>query len=170
MTGTGASFRQARATGAANGESRRRPEGNRSTARHDAWHHGPGSNWQLLLALLAGGEDESVRRVAEAVEEVGLEPAQKERIARSVDAMLRDARQRDVRGRLGRWVSIRVWISGPAGAAAGTDADAGDDGGKPSRGWGFFLLERQQDPSPDVETEPHRLVELYLYQEAAHTR
>jgi hypothetical protein len=138
--------------------------------RQDAWQHGPGSNWQLLLAVLAGGEDEAMKRIADAVEEVGLEPAQKERIARAVVDMLRDARQRDVRGRLGHWVSVRVWVSGRRAAEAGSAAEGGSDGAQRGRGWGFFLLERQEDASPDLETGPHRVIELYLYQESSRTR
>jgi len=103
----------------------------------------------------ARGEGEAVRRIAEAVEELGLRPAQKDDVERSLAEALRKASQREMRERRNAAVFVRLLVSDTAPVETGT-------GVQQDRGWGFFLLERQNGS--------HRVIELYLYQESAGAR
>lgn len=119
-------------------------------------------SWQLLFDLPASppgaGQDEAMQRVARAVEGL-LPPAQGSRARRSIAEALQGTRRGDAGDGPDAGALLRVWIwRPPAGRAP--------SGRRTDTGWGFFLLERQED---DAQTGLHRVVELYLYQEAERT-
>lgn len=124
------------------------------------------SAWQLLLQFVApdgpASEHQSVERINEVVGELGLQPAEKERIEKAVSEAVRKATQREERDEHESPVSIRVWI---AGDPYGSGSDAQGVGREKRRDWGFFLLERQESDPRASAGESHHLVELCLYQE-----
>jgi hypothetical protein len=139
--------------------------------RDDALRTDQRSSWQLLLQFVlpsgSAGDCKPVRRIAEAAEELGLQPAEVNRIGRAVMEALRQHAQRETRDRRHTRVSIRVWVSDGAGrdlARSGSDTRGASPGKR--RGWGFFLVEKQE--SQVSASEPHQLIELYLYQERGH--
>lgn len=139
-------------------------------AEGDALHNGQGSTWHLLLQFMldgaAGIEHRAVVRVTAAVQELGLQPAEVQRIGQAVMEVLRKDMQRQDRDQSSSPVLIRVWISGASmkdPARSGPDAEG--VGRQMHRGWGFFLLERQEGALQDTEVEAQRVIELYLYQE-----
>lgn len=133
-----------------------------------------GSAWQLLLEFPASGEitgeDKAVQRLTEAVRELDLQSAQKAHIEGAVIGALREAAQRDMHHQHNLPVAIRVWVSDLSAAEAGPSSDARRVGPEKRRGWGFFLLERQESDRHSREVEPHRLIELYLYQETVRVK
>ena len=142
-----------------------------SVTEDDALHIKQGSAWQLLLEFLApggvAGEDTAVRRIAEAVGELDVQAAQRARIEGAVTEALRKAVQPDLRDQHTSPASIRVWISDLHTAEARSSVGARRARAQTHRGWGFFVLERQEDDPHTREVESHRLIELYLYQETA---
>ena len=143
-------------------------------AQDNTLYNGQGSTWQLLLQFVApggpGSEHQAVERVAEAVGELGLQATEKERIEKAVGEALRNAAQREMRDPHHSPVSIRVWISGLSIADAMTRSGARRAGPQKRRGWGFFLLERQEGGPQAVQADSQRVIELYLYQETALAR
>lgn len=142
-----------------------------SVTEDDGLHINQESAWQLLLEVLApsGGasEDAAVQRIAEAVGALDVQAAQRARIEESVVEALRKAVPRGLRDQHTSLVSIRVWISDLHTAEARSNVGARRASAQAHRGWGFFLLERQEDDRNTKEVESHRLIELYLYQETA---
>lgn len=145
-----------------------------SVTEDDALHIKQGSEWQPLLEFLipggVAGEDQAVRRITEAVGELDLESAQKAQIEGSVVEALREAVQRDMHHQPNLSVSIRVWVLGLSTAEAGSSSVARRVGPEKRRGWGFFLLQRQESDPPPGQVDPHRVIELYLYQETARVK
>lgn len=137
-------------------------------SQEDAGHKGGAASWQLLLELPAesgaGGDEQAVERVARVVEGF-LQPGQQGRVGRSVGEALHRAAQRDGRHGLEAATSVRVWISGSSTAGARSRPPGTDPGRQRDGGWGFFLLERQEDGSPGTPPGSGRVIELYLYQE-----
>ncbi|MDX9830965.1 MAG: hypothetical protein RBU35_11940 [Anaerolineae bacterium] len=119
-------------------------------------------SWRLLFELPASppgaGQDEAMQRVAQVVEGL-LQPPQSDRVRRSIAEALQGTAHGDAGDGPNVGALVRVWIWGPPAA----QAPSGRRGGN---GWGYFLLERQEDGAQDG---PHRVVELYLYQEAERT-
>jgi len=119
-------------------------------------------SWQLLFELPAplpgAGQDEAMQRVAR---EVGglLPPGQTNRVRRSIAEALQGTAQGDAGDGPNVGAFVRVWIWRPPAAQA-------PSGGRGGIGWGYFLLERQED---GAQNGPYRVVELYLYQEAERT-
>jgi hypothetical protein len=136
---------------------------------HEALHTKQGSAWQLLLEFLTpggvAGQDTAVKLIAEAVAELEVQPAQRSRIEGAVVEALQKAVQRDLRDQHASPASIRVWISDLHPAQARSNVGAPSPGALARRGWGFFLLERQEDDSRTKGVQSQRLIELYLYQE-----
>lgn len=111
-----------------------------------------GSTWQLLAEFIldkeAGSEQQAVEQVAAAVQEVGLQPVQVERIRQAMREAVCRAERQGKEAQPNLRVHICIWSSG--GYAKGC-------------GWGFFLVESQAHGGPTVETE--QVIELFLYQE-----
>jgi hypothetical protein len=132
----------------------------------DAFHIAQDSAWRLLLELVAGdgraSEHHPVESIIEIVGELGLQPAETERIGTLVSEAVRKAAQRGERDQHASRVSIRVWV---VGARDGSSLDAWEVGREKRRGWGFYLLERQANNPQASAGKPHHLVELCLYQE-----
>jgi hypothetical protein len=144
-----------------------------SVTEDDALHIKQGSAWQLLLEFLAlggaAGEDNAVQRITESVKELDVQVAQRARIEGAVVEALRKAVQQDMRDQHTLPVSIRVWISDQSTAEARCQVGARRARAQAQRGWGFFLLKRQED-DPHSIVESHWLIELYLYQETARVK
>jgi hypothetical protein len=135
----------------------------------NALHIKQESAWRLLVELFPSGgpgsEHQAVKRVTEAVQELGLQPAQVERIREALLEALREAKKRGNQGQHDLPVIVRTWISGahpedPSPSNSG--AQQGDR--RKCRGWGFFLIQKQGDPQVPA-AEAHHVIELYLYQE-----
>jgi len=102
-----------------------------------------------------------------AARELGLQPAEIERVAKAVREVLPAATHPEGQTRHQAPVSVRVWVSGTGDSnrpRSGPDAESRD---RPEHtGWGFFVVHRQE---ADPQVSPggsHDVVELYLYQEA----
>lgn len=134
--------------------------------------------WMLLLQLVlsdghAGeqrpaGQQRAVEQVIVAARELGLQPAEIERVAKAVREVLPGATHPEDQARHHAPVSVRVWVSGTDNnhrPRSGPDARSRN---RPEHaGWGFFVVERQED-DPRVSSEgSHLIVELYLYQESS---
>jgi len=136
----------------------------------DALHINQGSAWQLLLQFIppAGpaSEHQSVQRVTEAVQELGLPPPQMERIRRAVMEALRKATRRGHQGQPDLPVTVRIWISGAhTDDPSAPNPEAQQSGRRECRGWGFFLIQKQEDGPQASAGGAHQVIELYLYQE-----
>lgn len=83
-----------------------------------------------------------------AIQELGLQPLQLQRIQEALQQALARAVQSDEEAALGR-TQVRVWV-------VCTYASC--------RGWGFFLVEKDSDGRSRDRHAGH-LVELFLYQE-----
>jgi len=140
---------------------------------NNALHNGQESTWQLLLQFASAdgpaGERESAQRVAEAVRELGLPPSQMERIGKAVMEALRKATRRGHPDQPDRPVTVRVWISdGCTEERSHSGANGRECGRQAGRGWGFFMIQKQEENPQPGAGEAHRLVELFLYQEGEH--
>lgn len=147
----------------------RRRDGDKSVAQDDAFHNGHGSAWQLLLQFVqdrrAGSEHWLLERVAEALGRLGLRPAEVDRIGQAVLEALQETTQRRGMDWHTSHLTVRLWFSGRSTAATGTGSETREAGVQKRKGWGFFLLERQERASPDPQVESYRIIEVYLYQE-----
>jgi anti-sigma regulatory factor (Ser/Thr protein kinase) len=129
-----------------------------------------GSTWQLLLQFVSpdgpAREHQSVKRVTEAVQELGLSPPQLERIRKAVTEALRKAAKRGHQDQPDLPATVRVWISDAYTEDRSRPSPNDEQGGRQEhRGWGFFLIQKQED-GPQASAEgAHHLVELFLYQE-----
>jgi hypothetical protein len=151
------------------------PAVERSVTEDNALHLKRESAWQLLLQFVpageAGSEHQPVERVTEAVRELGLQPVEVDRIGKAVLEGLRKATQRERRDQHNSPVSIRVWTPSvseedPSPSSSGAQRVAQQK----RRGWGYFLLERQEGDPQATQVESHRVIELYLYQETARVK
>jgi len=126
--------------------------------------------WQLLAALAPptepGGEHLAAEWVAVAVQELGLGPAQMGRIREAVTEGLRKVIDRANQDQHNLPVPIRIWISAPYPedpSPSGQETEPGDRWG--SSGWGFFLIQKQEDDPQAPAGELRHVIELFLYQE-----
>ena len=143
--------------------------------RDDTWHINQGPEWQLLLQFIppAGPVDEpqSVQRITEAMRELGLQPAEVERIRKAVVETLRETTRRGGQEQHHLAVLIRVWISRADARnrrRSSPNAEPGDQPG--SCAYGFFMIQRQEDDLQASAGNSHQVIELYLYQESASRR
>lgn len=120
---------------------------------------------QFVLSDGSASEHQSVKRVIEAVRELGLHPTEVERITKAVMEALQKATRPKSQVQHNVPVTIRVWISGADAKNrqhSRPDLEPGDR--QECCGWGFFLIQREED-HPQVSTGgSHHVVELYLYQ------
>jgi hypothetical protein len=133
--------------------------------------------WMLLLQLVlsdrhAGeqrpaGQQRAIEQVIVAVRELGLQPAEIERVAKAVRELLPGATHREDQARHHAPVSVRVWVSGTGdNNRPRTGPDAGSCDRSDHAGWGFFVVHRQEGDPQVSPGRSHDVVELYLYQEA----
>ena len=140
-------------------------------SENDALHIKQESAWQLLDEFSEpgelGGEQQLVERVSVGAKELGLQAAQVERIEKAVMAALRQGTQEENRNPQSLPVCVRIWSSGIGRSPSNPEAPQREY--QEARGWGFFLIRKQEpDPQASVE-ESHHVVELYLYQEREHS-
>jgi hypothetical protein len=140
--------------------------------KNDTWHINRESAWQLLLQFILptgpAGEPQCVQRIAEAVRDLGLQPAEVERIGKAVAETLREATRRGGQEQYDLPALIRVWTSRADARdcrRSSPDAEPGDRPG--SCAYGFFMIQRQEDDLQAPAGNPHRVIELYLYWENA---
>ena len=132
--------------------------------------HRPGLSWQLLAAFEGESAGDSGRQIADrivnAVQKVGVQPQQLERIRASILEAV-DRRRRG-RSDLGRSLALRVQIwtwnvpifeQGEDGTLATTRVR------QEHCGWGFFLVEKQSGDREAAGVESFLLVDLFLYRE-----
>jgi len=126
--------------------------------------------WQLLAAFAQptrpGGEQLAAKWVAGAVQELGPGPAQMGRILEAVTEGLHKVIDRANQDQHNLPVLIRIWISAPYLedlSLSGQETEAGDRWG--ASGWGFFLIQKQEDDPQALAGELRHVIELFLYQE-----
>ena len=131
------------------------------------------SSWQLLLQYGLLGDSasaqQSIQRITEAVGALGLQTADVDRIGKAVMCALRQRAQRETRDQHHTPVSIRIWVSDVMRGdllRSGPDPLEVDPGMR--RGWGFFLVEKEEGGLQGSAGGSHYLIELYLYQERGH--
>jgi hypothetical protein len=128
------------------------------------------SAWQLLLQFVSpngpASEHQSVKRVTEAVQELGLPPPQTEQIEKAVMEALRKATKRGHQDQPDLLVTVRIWISDAYTEERSPSSSNDEQGGRQERrGWGFFLIQKQEDGPQASAGDSHRVIELFLYQE-----
>jgi hypothetical protein len=139
--------------------------------QYDAAHTRQGSTWQLLLERVpadgTAGDHQSVEQVTNALWTLGLQPAEVERIGQ----VFVEALQRATQGEEGEDrapASVRIWILGLSATVDPYGSGPGDQSVRRRNrgGWGFFLVERQEDDPGTTPVKSHRIIELYLYRES----
>ncbi|GIK40885.1 MAG: hypothetical protein BroJett011_47180 [Chloroflexota bacterium] len=143
--------------------------------------------WQTLIEFTLSGESDSERlaadRVAEAMQKLNWPAALQERLRL---ALAKSARNALERSRLdGSEASLIVRVLVPESSE--TTEEGGQAGNEPgqggvsarvarqvrrpsSRGWGFFLVQKQEDNPQASAGKSYHLIELFLYQEREHAR
>jgi hypothetical protein len=120
--------------------------------------------WQLLTEFSASVEldskDQFAEQVAGAVRELGLQSIQIERIHQAVLGALRKAAKRESQDLRGSPPLIRIWIS-----YAHTGARSRSNVVVERRGWGFFMIEKQELDPRASGAAAQSVIELCLYQE-----
>jgi hypothetical protein len=139
---------------------------------NDALHIKQESAWQLLDEFSEpgelGGEQQLAERVSVGAKELGLQAAQVERIEKAVMAALRQGTQEENRNPHSLPVCIRIWSTGTGRSRSNPEAPQGAH--QESRGWGFFLIQKQE-PEPQASVgESYHVVDLYIYQEREHSQ
>ncbi len=132
--------------------------------------------WQTLIEFTLSGEPDSERlaadRVAAAAQKLNWPAALQERLRLALDKSARNALERSRLDGSETPLIIRVLVPEGSGAAQ-TGGQAGNEPGQgrlSSRGWGFFLVQKQADDPQVSAGRPHHLIELFLYQERQHAR
>jgi hypothetical protein len=143
--------------------------------KDDTWHINQKSTWQLLLQFVSAdgpaSERESVQRVTEAVQELGLPSSQVEQIGKAVTGVLQKATKRGLQDRPEKPVTVRIWVSDGYTGGRTRSSSHGQGGGRQARGgWGFFVVQKQAEEPQASARGAHHLVELFLYQEGEHAR
>jgi hypothetical protein len=141
-------------------------------AGDEAFYNGQGSAWHLLADFVpdctAASDRQSLERVTEALSASGLPPAEVARIGKAVLQALQRATQREERDQHDPAISLRVWMSSASAEPLlqpGPDAERVDQSKR--WGWGFFLLERQEDDPQPLYAGSQRVIEVCVYQERA---
>lgn len=138
---------------------------------------GHDDTWQTFIEFSLPGEPGNERlaeeRVAEAVQRLNCPPALMRRLRLTVVKAAQDVMER---GRLSGSTTvlrIRVLIPDQDGATV-ESGQAGNEvaeqmaqpASRPAaRGWGLFLIQKQEDDAHTVAGESRFLIELFLYQE-----
>jgi anti-sigma regulatory factor (Ser/Thr protein kinase) len=138
------------------------------------------AGWRTLarfsLASEPGNERQAIRKVAEAVEDLGLPPLRLERLKTAVGEATMNAIEHGNKYRPELQVGIRVRASEEAVAVRITDQGSGPSPVKPQapdleakiagrqspRGWGLFLMENMVDQMNAVRDETGHTLELVL--------
>lgn len=140
------------------------------------------AEWRTLaeftLASEPGNEREAMKRVAEIVEPLNLDPTQLERLKTAVAEAAMNAMEHGNKYQPEFPVKIRVQSSGEALSVQITDYGSGQQipepetpdleaklaGAQTSRGWGLFLIKNMVDELNVTVDEKHHTVELVVYQ------
>jgi hypothetical protein len=144
-------------------------------SQYDASHTKRGPTWQLLLELFppAGAADDHqpVEQVTNALWTLGLQPAEAERVGQAFVEALRQATQGEKREDRSP-ASVRIWVLGLSGTVDPYGSGPEDQSVRRRNrgGWGFFLLERQEDDPGTAPVKSYRVIELYLYRESSLAR
>ena len=137
-----------------------------SVTKDDALHIKQGSAWQLLLELVLPGRHEVVERIMAAVRGLGVQPSQAIRVEQAAMEALREAMPPCDRDCPDACVAIRVWTSdAPVGRPQPAAQDSLEADQPRDRGWGFFVVRRQEDDPLASAGQSSHLVNLFLYRE-----
>jgi hypothetical protein len=124
------------------------------------------STWQLLLELVLPSRQQVVERIMAAVRGLGMQPSQAIRVEPAAMQALREAMPLCARDRADACVAIRVWTSDASAGSLQPASPAALEAGLPQdRGWGFFVVQTQEDELPASVGGSRHLVDLFLYQE-----
>jgi len=110
--------------------------------------------WELLTEFFVTTLPQSRRsvttRITEAIQNINIQQAQKERIYELMTQTVNRAKQNEQEGEQFYPVHIRIW-------STATIVDRA--------GWGFFIVEKKRDDFQSETIENAFTVELFLYQE-----
>jgi hypothetical protein len=124
------------------------------------------STWQLLLELVLPSRLQVVERITAAVQGLGIQPAQAGRVEQAAMEALRAAMWPCGRDRPDSAIAVRLWTSdAPADGPRLPAPGALEAGLLQDRGWGFFVIQTQEDELPASIGGSRHLVDLFLYQE-----
>lgn len=121
--------------------------------------------WQILiefdLSLEPGRERLAGERVIEAIQRLNWPATHLERLKLALARATQNALERSSLSGSKTSLRIKVLVAEETAQPAGRST---------SHGWGFFLVQKQQDNPPAPAGEQHDVIELFLYQERKHSR
>jgi len=134
-------------------------------------------NWQTFIELTLSSQSDSVNLAADlvvgAVQTLNWTAAHLEQLKQAVAAAIQNVPERSHLHNSATSLIIRVFISdddnGPGDEPKSHQLSAEQlQQVRPpaTRGWGFFLVQKQADALPLLSTGPHHLIELFLYRES----
>jgi hypothetical protein len=143
--------------------------------------------WQTLIELTLSGEPGSERlaagRVAEAVQRLNWSETHLKQLKLALARATRNALERSRLDGSEASLIVRVLVPESSetteeGGQAGNEPDQGGVSARvarqvrrpSSRGWGFFLVQKQEDDPQASAGKSYHLIELFLYQEREHAR
>jgi hypothetical protein len=106
-----------------------------------------------------------------AVQGLGLQPAQAERIRKAVLEALRESKEGGSQDPHILPGIVRIWISrARAESPSPSNLEAQQAAQCEGRGWGAFLIQKRAHGALTGTAEADRTIELYLYQESGFSR
>ncbi|MBE7556169.1 MAG: hypothetical protein HS126_34375 [Anaerolineales bacterium] len=146
----------------------------KQTTRHHRWQ----TFIEFTLSLEAGSTPLVTDLVVRAVETLKWPAAPLEQLELALIKAIQNAVEQNHVDDLDPLLMIRVFVleGGEAAQTGGGPGEPEEDlssaepvqpaRSSPSRGWGFFLVQKHGDASQAVAGEGHHLIELFLYQES----
>ena len=142
--------------------------------------------WQTFIEFTLSSQSDSAHLATDlvvgTVQTLNWTAAHLEQLKQALATAIQNVLERSPLNNSGALLIIRVFISD--GGEAPQEADwPGDEPRRhqlsteavqqvrrlPARGWGFFLVQKQEDAPPNLPTGPHHLIELFLYRESHHS-
>jgi hypothetical protein len=124
------------------------------------------STWQLLLEFVLPSRQQVVERITAAVRGLGIQPAQVGRVEQAAMEALREATWPVGRDRPDSAVAVRLWTSDASADGPRLPIPGALEAVLPQdRGWGFFVVQTQEDELPASVGGSRHLIDLFLYQE-----
>lgn len=140
--------------------------GEGTVTRDDALSRRQEWTWKLLLEFALPSRQHVADRIAEAVRGLGMQPAEAVRVEQAAMEALQGAMRSYSQDCPDSVAAIRVWTSGASAGSLQLPAPGALEAGQPKDGgWGFFVVQRQEDDLPASSGECRHLVDLFLYQE-----
>jgi hypothetical protein len=144
---------------------------NTTAGKNEAQDH----PWQILIEFTLPGrpgyEHLAVAQITEAVQPLNWPEAHLAQLKREVSKAVFRAIERSPPEGSESWLWLRVLLPKEVWARQGADpANHAPSHRLPPPGWGFFLVQKQEDKSSTLAGEAGYLIELFLYQEREQSR